>query len=94
MYIYSVLKVLEQFKILKNLDLVTKFDLRVKIPRSFKISGHCFHRMSSFQFWDAMSSGVVPVVYGGANYSLYAPPHSYINVDDFQSVEQLGEHLR
>jgi alpha-1,3-fucosyltransferase len=41
-----------------------------------------------------MSADVVPVVYGGANYSLYAPPHSYINVDDFATVEQLGEHLR
>ena len=47
-----------------------------------------------FQFWDAMSSDVVPVVYGGANYSRYAPPHSYINVDDFTSIEQLGQHLR
>jgi alpha-1,3-fucosyltransferase len=41
-----------------------------------------------------MSADVVPVVYGGANYSLYAPPHSYINVDDFDTIEQLGEHLR
>ncbi len=49
---------------------------------------------SLLQFWDAMSSDVVPVVYGGANYSLYAPPHSYINVDDFESIEKLGEHLR
>ena len=47
-----------------------------------------------FQFWDAMSSDVVPVVYGGANYSRYAPPYSYINVDDFTSIEQLGQHLR
>jgi alpha-1,3-fucosyltransferase len=41
-----------------------------------------------------MSADVVPVVYGGANYSLYAPPHSYINVDDFATIEQLAEHLR
>jgi alpha-1,3-fucosyltransferase len=41
-----------------------------------------------------MSADVVPVVYGGANYTLYAPPHSYINVDDFDTIEQLGEHLR
>jgi alpha-1,3-fucosyltransferase len=41
-----------------------------------------------------MSADVVPVVYSGANYSLYAPPHSYINVEDFDTIEQLGEHLR
>jgi alpha-1,3-fucosyltransferase len=41
-----------------------------------------------------MSSDVVPVVYGGANYSLYAPPHSYINLDDFQSVDHLAQYLK
>lgn len=37
---------------------------------------------------------VVPVVYGGANYSLFAPPNSYINALDFESPRALAEYLR
>jgi hypothetical protein len=37
--------------------------------------------------------GVVPVVYGGADYSAYAPPHSYINAADFESPKALADYL-
>jgi len=37
--------------------------------------------------------GVVPVVLGGAHYSQFAPPGSYIDVLDFASVQQLAAHL-
>ena len=40
-----------------------------------------------------MYAGVIPVVRGGANYSFYLPPNSYINVDDFESPKQLSEFL-
>lgn len=45
------------------------------------------------KFWDALASDVVPVVYGGGNYSRLAPPHSYINSQDFPSEEALGQYL-
>jgi alpha-1,3-fucosyltransferase len=36
----------------------------------------------------------VPVVYGGANYSLYLPEGSYVNARDFDSPENLANHLK
>ena len=37
---------------------------------------------------------VVPVVLGGADYSLIAPPSSYINVNDFDSADDLASYLQ
>lgn len=36
----------------------------------------------------------MPVVYGGANYSQFAPPNSYVNALDFESPRELAAHLR
>ncbi|CAL8147838.1 unnamed protein product [Orchesella dallaii] len=38
--------------------------------------------------------GLVPVVYGGANYTQIAPPNSFINVDNFKSTKELSKFLR
>lgn len=46
------------------------------------------------KFYNALRHNVVPVVYGGANYSLFAPPNSYVNALDFDSPRQLAAHLR
>ncbi len=45
------------------------------------------------KFYRALQMGAVPVVYGGGDYSAYAPPHSYINAADFESPQSLAEHL-
>jgi len=45
------------------------------------------------KFYRALSRGVVPVVYGGADYTQYGPPHSYINVANFRSPKELAEYL-
>ena len=37
--------------------------------------------------------GTVSVVFGGVNYSLLAPPHSYINAHDFQTPKLLAKYL-
>lgn len=37
---------------------------------------------------------MIPVVYGGGNYSAFAPPHSVINVEDFEDVESLANYLK
>ncbi|XP_071625618.1 alpha-(1,3)-fucosyltransferase C isoform X2 [Temnothorax longispinosus] len=37
---------------------------------------------------------VVPVVYGGANYSQFAPPNSYVNALDFDSPKELAAYLK
>ena len=37
------------------------------------------------KFYRALLNDIVPVVFGGADYTQYAPPNSYINVADFNS---------
>lgn len=37
---------------------------------------------------------IIPIVYGGANYSRFVPPHSFIDVGDFEDVKQLAEYLK
>lgn len=37
---------------------------------------------------------LVPVVYGGGDYGAVAPPHSVVNVEDFETAEELAGFLR
>ncbi|XP_062139124.1 alpha-(1,3)-fucosyltransferase C [Drosophila sulfurigaster albostrigata] len=46
------------------------------------------------KLYSAMQRRIVPVVFGGANYTRFLPPHSYIDANRFESVEQLASHLR
>ena len=46
------------------------------------------------KFYRALEAGVVPIVFGGADYSAYAPPHSFIDALDFASPKDLAEYLR
>jgi alpha-1,3-fucosyltransferase len=43
------------------------------------------------KFYRGFLNDVVQVVYGGADYSHYAPPHSYINIADFKSPKALAD---
>jgi alpha-1,3-fucosyltransferase len=45
------------------------------------------------KFYRGFLNDVVQVVYGGADYSHYAPPHSYINIADFKSPKALADYL-
>jgi hypothetical protein len=45
------------------------------------------------KFYRGFLNDIVPVVYGGADYSQYAPPHSYINIADFRSPKELADYL-
>ena len=45
------------------------------------------------KFYDALSQDIVPVVFGGAEYHHFAPPHSYVDVQQFGSLEEAGEYL-
>ncbi|EFX82063.1 hypothetical protein DAPPUDRAFT_49176 [Daphnia pulex] len=45
------------------------------------------------KFFKIMGHHIVPVVYGGADYSQYAPPHSYINAREFKPKE-LAAYLK
>jgi alpha-1,3-fucosyltransferase len=46
------------------------------------------------KFYRAMAADIVPIVYGGADYSAYAPPMSYINAGDFKSPKALADYLK
>lgn len=45
------------------------------------------------KFFEIMNHDLVPIVYGGANYSQLAPPHSYINALDY-TPEKLADYLK
>ena len=45
------------------------------------------------KFFRILAYNVIPVVFNGANMSAIAPPHSYINAEDFSSVKELAEYL-
>jgi alpha-1,3-fucosyltransferase len=40
-----------------------------------------------------LRKNIIPIVYGAANYNQFAPPKSYIDVNDFKSVEDLAIFL-
>ena len=40
-----------------------------------------------------MTRNVVPIVYGGADYSRIAPPHSFIDARQFEDAKQLADYL-
>lgn len=44
--------------------------------------------------YETMTYYVIPVVYGGADYNRFLPPGSFINVQDFDSVQELVEYLQ
>ncbi|XP_076280335.1 alpha-(1,3)-fucosyltransferase C isoform X2 [Lasioglossum baleicum] len=46
------------------------------------------------KLYNALRYDVVPVVYGGANYSIFTPPGSYIDALDFDSPEELAKYLK
>ena len=46
------------------------------------------------KFFMVLNQNVIPVVFTGANMSTIAPPHSYINVADFPTVQELVDHLK
>jgi hypothetical protein len=47
----------------------------------------------SEKLYTALENGVVPVVYGEADYRAYAPSYSYVNARDFGSPKELAEYL-
>lgn len=44
--------------------------------------------------FNIMQYDIVPVVYGGSNYSNHLPPHSYIDANDFATATELANYLK
>ncbi len=47
----------------------------------------------SEKFYRALTNDLVPIVYGVADYTDYAPPHSFINMADFASPKDLAAFI-
>ena len=45
------------------------------------------------KLYKVLNKTIVPIVYGGENYTVDAPPHSVINVLDFDSPKHLADYL-
>ncbi|KAK7788582.1 hypothetical protein R5R35_013315 [Gryllus longicercus] len=46
------------------------------------------------KLFNVLPLDIVPVVYGGANYSAIVPPHSYIDARDFETPRDLARYLQ
>lgn len=46
------------------------------------------------KFWRTLSKPIIPIVMGGGNYLQEAPPHSYIDVSDFTSPQDLANYMK
>ena len=46
------------------------------------------------KLYRALEHDTVPVVFGGADYSYYLPPGSYVDARDFVSIQHLASHLK
>ena len=46
------------------------------------------------KFYGTLGMDIVPIVRGGANYSAFAPPGSYIDTNDYSSAQELAEELK
>ncbi|ESO95723.1 hypothetical protein LOTGIDRAFT_95386, partial [Lottia gigantea] len=45
------------------------------------------------KFFRMLRAGILPVVYGGGNYKEIAPPHSYIDIRDFNNAQEVADYL-
>lgn len=46
------------------------------------------------KLFNAMNNYIIPIVYSGANLSRFVPPKSYIDANEFDSVEHLTNYLK
>lgn len=48
------------------------------------------------KFWRSLAVGIIPIVSGPKreNFERIAPPHSFIHVDDYPSIEELAKELK
>ena len=45
-------------------------------------------------FWKSLTKPIIPVVMGGPGYKDQAPKNSYIDVNDYKSVEELANYMK
>lgn len=72
-----------------------------KILRNYKFyfaleNQHCRDYITEKFWYNALCNDVVPIVFGAARseYEKVAPPHSFIHLDDFSSMEQFLDYIK
>ncbi|KAJ8037749.1 Glycoprotein 3-alpha-L-fucosyltransferase A [Holothuria leucospilota] len=72
-----------------------------KILRNYKFyfaleNQHCRDYITEKFWYNALGNDVVPIVFGAARseYEKVAPPHSFIHLDDFSSMEQFLDYIK
>lgn len=68
-------------------DLSAKYKFYLAFENSF-----CSEYVTE-KFWRTLRLPIVPVVMGGGEYKKIAPPNSFIDVNDFETVEALANYL-
>ncbi|OWA52656.1 putative Alpha-(1,3)-fucosyltransferase C [Hypsibius exemplaris] len=68
-------------------DFIRQYRFYLAFENSF-----CRDYVTEKVYW-ALNNDVVPIVMGGANYSRFLPPNSYLNVRDYLSPKALADHL-
>lgn len=76
---------------LSDVDCYTMIEANYKFYLSFENS-ICQDYVTE-KFFEIMNRNIVPIVYGGANYTHIAPPHSYIDALQF-TPETLAKYLK
>lgn len=64
---------------------------RCEITKTARI---CCQAIMGFSYRCSCRYNIIPVVYGGANYSQFAPPNSYVNALDFENPKKLATYLK
>ena len=72
--------------------------LENKIPSTYKFylafeNSLCEDYVTE-KLFRSLTTEILPIVYGGTNYSRDAPPHSVINVEDYSSPQELARYLK
>jgi alpha-1,3-fucosyltransferase len=47
----------------------------------------------SEKLYNALSRNIIPIVFGGVNYTHFAPPKSFIDANQFESIDDLKKEL-
>jgi len=69
---------------------------KYKFYFAFENSLHCRDYITEKFFINGLAAGAVPVVFGPkrASYEAVAPHHSFIHVEDFETLKDLVKHLK
>ena len=69
-----------------------KFEMEYKFYLALENS-YCVDYVTE-KMYRTMTFDIVPIVFGGANYTLDAPPHSVINILDYPHPRDLAKYLK